>query len=565
MTSSNVRCLAISDFNIQPLADYLHRDPMNPCCEVVIAPFGQPARALLEISSGSAAQNFDALIVWTQPEAVVAGYEALLRYEPVPSSAIISEVGQFAQQVIDAAEKMNHVFVVSWSQPHYRRGSGIWSMRPEGCARMLMKMNSELCDQLLRQPNVYVLNPNAWLAAAGLKAHNPKLWYLAKVPFNPEVFEAAANDLKSALNAITGHTKKLIVLDLDDTLWGGIVGEVGWESLRIGGHDPIGEAYADFQKALKAIGRNGTVLAIASKNEERVALDAIDKHPEMILKRTDFAAWRINWLGKAENILEIAAELNLDPSAIVYIDDSPAERSRVRSALPMVAVPDWPQDVFLYASYLSGLPYFDKVAITSEDRQRTEMYIANLQRSETKKSSQSVEAWLQSLELEVSVEELSQVNLPRAAQLFNKTNQMNLCTRRLSEAELWNWFSVSGNHLYVFRVADKFGDYGLTGILGLARNGESLTITDYLLSCRVMGRGIEELMLAVAVDRAQAAGAAEVKAEYIPTAKNTPCLAFFMRNSGFKANDDHSFTWQASKTYARPPHIAVNKSRATTT
>src|SRR5689334_23080019 len=243
-------------------------------------------------------------MIWTQPEAVIPGYEALLRYEPVSESIITSEVYSFAEQIIEAALKVRHVFVASWSQPAFRSGLGLWSMRPEGCSRMLLKMNLELCDRLSSQSNVYVLNSNDWLAAAGPGAYNRKLWYLAKMPFNPDVFERAARDFKAGLRAIAGHTKKLIVVDLDDTLWGGIVGEVGWENLRLGGHDGIGEAYADFQKALKALARNGAVLAIASKNDEAVALEAIDKHPEMILRRSDFAAWRINWSDKAQNIID---------------------------------------------------------------------------------------------------------------------------------------------------------------------------------------------------------------------------------------------------------------------
>ena len=471
----------------------------------------------------------------------------------------MSQVDAFAQQVIAAAKMVEHVFVVSWSQPYSRRGLGLLNMRPGGPAYLLMKMNVALSERLSQQLNVYLLDSRNWIAAAGPKAYNPKLWYLAKMPFNPEVFESAARDFKAGLRAIAGYTKKLIVLDLDDTLWGGIVGEVGWENVRIGGHDGIGEAYADFQRGLKTLAGSGTVLAIASKNDESVALEAIDKHPEMILRRSDFAAWRINWSDKAQNILDIAAELNLDPSSIVYLDDSPAERDRIRAALPAVTVPEWPHDVFLYTSYLSGLPYFDKVAITSEDRQRTSMYIADAQRTDTKKSFQSVADWLESLQMTVIVEELSPANLPRAAQLFNKTNQMNLTTRRLPEAELWKWSVADGNRLYVFRVADKFGDYGLTGLLGLARNGQQMKIADYLLSCRVMSRGVEELMLAVAVDQAREGGAVEIQADYSATAKNSPCLAFFKNGSGFNARTDHKFVWRVCEAYPLPSHIALNK------
>jgi FkbH-like protein len=560
VTVSKKVCLAVSDFNIQPFADCLQQDPAEPLCDAIAAPFGQVTQTLAQVTSGGGMRNYDALMVWTQPEAVIPGYEALVRYESVSESLITAEVEAFAGQVIGAAEKTEHVFVVNWSQPHFRRGLGIWNMRPEGSGRMLMKMNLALCDRFSRQSNVHVLNSNSWFAAGGPNAYNSKLWYLAKVPFATEVFEAAARDFKAGLNAVAGRSKKLIVVDLDETLWGGVVGEVGWENLRIGGHDAIGEAYADFQKALKALVQNGTILAIASKNDEAVALEAIDRHPEMILRRSDFAAWRINWSDKAQNIVEMASELNLDPSTIVYIDDSPAERNRVRSALPAVTVPDWPPDVFLFARHLAELPYFDRIAITAEDRQRTAMYLADAQRTETKKSFQSVDDWLQSLQMKVAVEELSPANLPRAAQLFNKTNQMNLTTRRLAEADLWKWSMAAGNHLFVFRICDRFGDYGLAGIIGLASNGEYMSITDYVLSCRVMGRGIEELMLAVSVDHAHAARMAELKAEYIPTPRNGPCLRFFKNASHFKSEGNHAFTWRVSETYPAPQHISLSKS-----
>jgi len=555
--------LVISDFNVEPFADYLRQGTDGSACEVVVAPFGQVAPVLIEIGSGTSDRSYDAVMVWTQPEAVIPGYGALLRYEAVSESEILSQVAQFADLIVNAAQRSKHVFVSSWSQPHFHRALGVCGMRAEGSVRMLLKMNLELCERLSRQSNGYVLNSNSWLASAGSNAYNAKLWYLAKMPFALEVFEAAAKDFRAAIETIEGRGRKLIVLDLDDTLWGGIVGEVGWENLRIGGHDPIGEAFADFQKALKALSQTGIVLAIASKNDEAVALEAIDKHPEMILRGFDFAAWRINWLDKAENIADIASTLNLDLSSIVYIDDSPAERSRVRTALPAVAVPDWPQDAFLYASYLTELSYFDKVAITTEDRQRTSMYIADVERTGTRHSFQSIEDWLHSLGMEIEIEELSQANLGRATQLFNKTNQMNLSTRRLAEEELWKWSLATENQFYVFRVCDKFGDYGLTGILGLTSQNGEMKITDYLLSCRVMGRGVERLMLGFAIDRARKAGMTEIRAEYLPTAKNAPCLSFFRNTSGLEHGGGNRFVWRVANEYPWPAHISVTRSDAT--
>lgn len=551
MTSAGPRLLLISDFNAQPLADLVS--------DMSVAPFGQVTPSLLQIAQGTNAALYDGVMVWTRPEAVIGGYDALLKGEPAAWDDIRAEVESFAATLKNAARHVKHLLFVTWPEPPFRRNFGISSMRQGGASLALMKMNAAICERLTEEPNIFVLNAGPWFSAAGQKAWSPKLWYLAKMPFSAEVFAAAAKDLQAALQAIGGRTRKLLVLDLDETLWGGIVGEVGWEGIRLGGHDAIGEAFLDFQRALKTLTQAGVVLAIASKNDEAVALEVIEKHPEMILRRVDFAAWRINWSDKAQNIVEIANELNLDLSSAVYIDDSPAERSRIRSALPMVAVPDWPQDVFLYAASLMELTCFDKAAITAEDRGRATMYAVDRERSEARQQFQSMEEWLGSLQMEVTVETLSKANVVRVAQLFNKTNQMNLATRRLSEGELLKWSEAAGNDVRVFRVSDKFGDYGLTGIVGLETNGVRAVIRDYLLSCRVMGRGVEQLMLGMAIDHARGRGAAEICAEYMPTAKNAPCLAFFRNNSRFECTGDFQFKWRVADEYPLPSHIVVAK------
>jgi FkbH-like protein len=274
-----------------------------------------------------------------------------------------------------------------------------------------------------------------WVELTGGRAFNPRLWYLGKVPFGNELFKAAVRDLKASLRGIQGQARKLVILDLDDTLWGGIVGDVGWRKLVLGGHDPAGEALVDFQHELKALTRHGIVLAIVSKNEESVALEAIREHPEMILRKDDFANWRINWEDKAKNIAELTADLNLGLDSTVFIDDNPVERARVREALPEVLVPDWPEDKRLYPHALRSLDCFDKPAISEEDRRRQQMYVIERKRTELKIQVGSVEGWLQTLDLIVKTEPLNAANVGRLTQLLNKTNQMNLSTRRMIEQE----------------------------------------------------------------------------------------------------------------------------------
>jgi FkbH-like protein len=390
----------------------------------------------------------------------------------------------------------------------------------------------------------------------GAGAVNPKLWHMGKVAFTREVFVEAARDVRAAMRGVFGMAKKLAVLDLDDTLWGGIVGDVGWENLRLGGHDPIGEAHVEFQKRLVALTKRGIALAVVSKNEESVALEAMRSHPEMVLRPELVSAYRINWRDKAANIVEIAQELNLGLQSIVFIDDNPIERGRVREALPEVFVPEWPQDATHYTRALEGLRCFDTPRISKEDVDRTRMYGEERERTANKTDFQSLDRWIETLGIEVRFEALAPQNIARAAQLLNKTNQMNLRTRRLGEKELASWTAHDGHELWTVYVRDRFGDSGLTGLLGLRRAGDEVHVEDYVLSCRVMGRRVEETLVWAATLRARELGGKKLVASPIATPKNKPCLDFFARAGGTMSDDD-SYVWALSRETNAPAMIRV--------
>src|SRR5262249_28309320 len=231
----------------------------------------------------------------------------------------------------------------------------------------------------------------------------------------------------------------------------------------------IGEAFADFQRAIKHLKRRGVILGIVSKNEESVALEAIRKHPEMVLREEDFVCWKINWIDKARNIADLASELNLGLQSVVFIDDNPVERARVRHALPEVLVPDWPDDKLLYLSAFSRLRCFDTAAISWEDAERTRLYVEERKRDQLQTEVGSVEDSLKSLELTVRAEPLGKTNLTRATQLLNKTNQLNLTTRRMTDAELLEWTARPDRAFWTIQVSDRFGNAGLTGLLGIER------------------------------------------------------------------------------------------------
>ncbi len=300
-------------------------------------------------------------------------------------------------------------------------------------------------------------------------------------------------------------------------------------------------------------------MGIVSKNDEATALRAIREHPEMVLRLEDFAGWRINWQDKAQNVADLAAELNLGLQSVVFIDDNPAERARVREALPEVLVPDWPTDVTRYRQALAALHCFDQPTLSAEDRQRTRMVQADRARHAARAQVGSLDDWLMTLDMIVRVEPLAPDNLARAAQLLNKTNQMNLRTRRLDEAALLDWSRRDGRRVWVLRVADKLGDLGLTGLVSIEREGPIAHLPDLLLSCRVMGRKLEHLMLALAVREAQGMGLHRVEARYLPTDKNGPCLAALSQCGLAYDSVTQVFSWPTDRPYPFPPHLRVQE------
>jgi FkbH-like protein len=542
----------VSDFTIDELADELRVPDGFGGLGASIAPFGQVTQGLLQDPPAGAS---DFLVVWTRPETVVPAFGRAMAFEEVDEKALMAEVGAFCSLIERAAPFYKFVFVPTWVIPPWSRGLGMLDGRRGGLTRHLLSMNLQLCESLARASNVFVLNAERWFAGAG-SASNPKAWYLGKMAFPRAVMVEAASDIRAAIAGLTGGARKLLIVDLDDTLWGGIVGEVGWEGLRLGGHDGIGEAFVDFQRAVKHVKRRGVVLGIVSKNEESVALEAIRKHPEMVLREDDFVGWKINWTDKALNIAELASELNLGLGSVVFIDDNPVERARVREALPDVLVPEWPDDNLLYPSAFARLRCFDTPTISREDVERTRLYIEERKRDQFQTQVGSIEEWLKSLDITVHAEPLGTANLARATQLLNKTNQLNLTTRRMTEAELLAWTAQPGHAFWTLTVSDRFGSAGLTGLLSIEREGDTVRIVDYVLSCRVMGRKVEETMVHMAVEAAREHSASVVLAEYRATAKNRPCLTFW-QSCGFTNSDERIFRWDASKPYALPEQIAL--------
>jgi FkbH-like protein len=554
--------LLISDFNLTNLAALLSKDEESPMIRATAAPFGQVMQILLEPASELWSNRTQGVVVWTSPERVSPSYGRLLEDEEGEPEDLIRDVDEFCNSLKAIPGHVNYIFVPTWVAGPFEKRMGLFDMDlRHGLSLHLMRMNLRLAEGLQNDPRIFVLDAANWVAAHGDKSFSQRLWYLSKTPFGFDFLKTAAAEIKAAVRTLTGEMRKLLLVDLDETLWGGIVGDVGWQNIRLGGIDPIGEAFRDFQRGLKALKRRGVLLGIVSKNEESTALEAIRSHPEMVLRQDDFAGWRIDWQDKAQNIADLTAELNLGLQSVVFIDDSPVERARVREALPEMLVPEWPSSPIDYTLALQRLRCFPARPATLEDRARTEMYVTERKRREARTQVASLEQWLASLDIQVKAEPLSEASLDRAAQLFNKTNQMNLSTRRLTREELWNWSQHPGRQVFVFRASDRFGDYGLVGLTAISLQDDEqreAQLVDFILSCRAIGRKIEETMLHVAVEYARAGKANNLRAKYIATAKNQPCMRFF-DNSGFaKIDRSTTYEWNPERPYASPPFLTLS-------
>lgn len=548
--------LLLTDFTAKPLAAAIaaRQDGLVP----LVGPFDQVAVCLEDGQAECWSASPDFVLVWCRPEKGIPGFRDVLADRPWTAAALKAEVDAFAQGVAAAASRARAVFVASWQLPPWRHGSGPGEFR-SGAALALARMNVWLAEALEAIPNAFLLDAGRWTARHGEQAWDDRLWYLAKIPYTASVFADAALAIREAIRGVLGGSRKLVILDLDDTLWGGTVGEIGWRGLRLGGHDPVGEALVDFQARLLALRERGIMLAVVSKNSEEVAIEAIDSHPEMLLRRDTLVGWRINWQDKAANIVDLVRDLNLGLDAAVFIDNDPAERDRVRRALPQVLVPDWPLEKTAYPRALDALPCFASVGVSTEDSARTRMYQEEAVRRASADGCASRDEWLASLGIAVTVEPLNADNLPRAAQLLNKTNQMNLTTRRMTEAELSHWQAGGDRAVFTARVADRFGDYGLTGIVSVDLAGGEARVADFVLSCRVLGRGVEQSLIHAATEWARVRAAVTVRAVLIPTDRNRPCREFFDADPAFEpvAGDGPAWTMAIGDGYPAPPYVAL--------
>jgi FkbH-like protein len=361
-------------------------------------------------------------------------------------------------------------------------------------------------------------------ARDGLEAwYDESRWLQAKMEIAPPAAGAYAELFARILGAQRGLSRKCLVLDLDNTLWGGIIGDDGIEGIVLGEGSPLGEAHLRLQRYARQLRERGVILAVCSKNDPSIAETAFLDHPEMFLKRSDIAAFVANWDDKVVNLKRIASQLNIGLDSLVFVDDNPTERARVRQALPAVAVPELPADPGQYVRCVAQAGYFEAVAFTADDKQRAEQYAANASRDALQQTSESLDDFLLGLEMSAEFGPVQPVDMTRVAQLINKTNQFNPTTRRRTLDEVTAFVASERAIALQFRLLDRFGDNGLVSVMLLrpeAPSSEVFEIDTWVMSCRVFGRQLEREAMNAAVRATRGKGATTLRADYLPTAKN---------------------------------------------
>jgi FkbH-like protein len=360
-----------------------------------------------------------------------------------------------------------------------------------------------------------------------------RYYFISQMGLNPRLSGAFEEWFATQVRAIEMKRKKCLVLDLDNTLWGGVLGEDGVKGVALGGNYP-GNVFLLFQQQLLELSRQGVILAACSKNNIEDVRQMWREHPNVVLKKEHFAAIHINWNNKTDNIQEIAQELNIGLDSLVFLDDSPSERELVKRFLPEVTVPDFPAQPYMLPVFFKKIAeqYFTIYALTDEDKTKTEQYKAIAHRAQAQRSFIDMDEYLRWLEIELTIADINDLTLTRAAQMTQKTNQFNLTTRRYTDTDIRNKLAM-GSRIFTLSVRDRFGDSGITGLCIVDMAGETAHLDSFLLSCRILGKHIEEAFLNFVLNYLKQQGVGNVQAQYIPTAKNIQVKDFYAKN-GFQ-------------------------------
>jgi FkbH-like protein len=403
----------------------------------------------------------------------------------------------------------------------------------------LRKLNFELMQYAIQHPDFYICDLSSVQNSIGKKLFFQSSIYVnTEMVLGTDALPGIAYRTLDLIAAMNGKVKKCVIIDLDNTMWGGIIGDDGIENIQVGSLG-IGKAFTEFQYWLKKLKNRGIILAVCSKNTESLAKEPFEKHPDMVLRLEDIAVFVANWENKADNIRHIQSVLNIGFDSMVFLDDNPFERNLVRENIPGITIPELPEDPAEYLEFLYNLNLFETVSFSNEDIERTKLYQVEAQRAIMQKSYTNEDDYLQSLNMLSLAEPFNKYNTPRVAQLSQRSNQFNLRTVRYTESDIERMASQPGFHTFSFTLEDKFGDNGLICVVILKEEDKkTLFIDTWFMSCRVLKRGMENFTLNTLCDYAKKNNFSYLKGEYIPTSKNEMVKDHYS-NLGFSAQDNY--------------------------
>jgi len=470
---------------------------------------------------------------------------------------IQNKINELINLIKSFKEKSNSKLVISnFILPTYSP-YGIFETKIDyGLQEMVFDLNYKLNNICRDENSIYVYDINGFISKHGEEnVFDFQQYFFGDVKISLSYIPILANDLLGYIKPTLGLNKKCIVLDLDNTLWGGIVGEDGFNKIKLGPQPP-GNAYIEFQKYLLALHERGIILAVNSKNNLEDAIQVIKEHPNMILREKHFACLKINWNDKVTNLKSIAQELNIGLDSMVFLDDDQVNRDFVRETLPEVLTIELPKDPSLYVSALTELNDFGTMNITEEDKQRGKMYTQQRKRVESEKNSASFEEYLKQLNIKIHIKKADEFTIPRISQLTLKTNQFNLTTKRYQEEDIKNFSQDKKKIVGCAQVEDKFGDNGITSVFIIKKdNKEEWIIDTFLLSCRVIGRGVEEGILDYIINEARKNNIKRIIGNFIPTKKNKPSESF-LSNFGFEKVNNY-WIYSLEKHSKKPSHLLL--------
>lgn len=415
---------------------------------------------------------------------------------------------------------------------------GVWdSQTGAGQSGVLNTINSKLREQLRATPNAYFLDTNLCIARIGARSfYDPRYWHIGRAPFTRQALRELSREILRFVRPLKGKNKKCLVLDCDNTLWGGIIGEDLLSGIKLG-KNPPGSTFYEFQQEVLNLYHRGIILALCSRNNESDVWEVFGKHPDMLIKEKHIATAQINWGDKATNLRRIASDLNIGLDSLVFLDDSEFEVNLVRQELPEVEVIHMPKDQpATYRHLLASCGLFDTLTLSDEDKKRGAMYKAEAKRKELQTDTTDMNSYYQSLEMVIEIKFADDFSIPRIAQQTQKTNQFNLTTRRYTEVDITNFANSDKSDVFRLRLEDRFGDSGIVGTCILRYEGDHAVFDSLLLSCRVLGRGVEDAFLIHALKLAKKRGCSLAIGEYYKTKKNAQVETFF-GDRGFEEVD----------------------------